>query len=103
MQTSHVVTSVTQRSGGQAVSSQARAICWRLRGTKEEQAICALYPVDSGWLLRIDVDGSLQRAQEFASQREWINAAVSWKNALMEVGWREAASSAPRQPMPIVA
>jgi hypothetical protein len=103
MQSPKVVTSVTQRSGGQAVGTQARAICWRLRGSKDEQAVCGLYPVGTGWLLRIDVDGSLQRAQEFASQREWINAAVAWKSALLEVGWREAASSAPRQPMPIVA
>lgn len=52
------------------------------------EAVCRLVTHPLGWELRLEVGGSVQRAEVCRSHDAALDASARWKAGMMETGWR---------------
>ncbi len=59
----------------------------RTRCGQQLEAACHLLTHDLGWEIRLDVAGSVQRAEVCRSQDTALETSAQWKTAMIEQGW----------------
>lgn len=59
-----------------------------MRGDKKLSAVSKLWTHHFGWEVRLEINGDLQRSELFRSQDDVATAAETWKQAMVEKGWR---------------
>lgn len=52
------------------------------------EASCKLFSHESGWELRLELAGSLQRSQVCGSQDDVLATAERWRTSMLENDWR---------------
>ena len=60
----------------------------KTRGDKTLSAVCKLWTHGLGWELRLEINRDLQRSEVFRSQDDVLTAGETWKDAMVEKGWR---------------
>jgi hypothetical protein len=58
------------------------------RQGKSFEAICHLWTHVFGWEVRLEIDGDLQRSEVCRSKEAVFTAGETWKNAMIEKGWK---------------
>jgi hypothetical protein len=59
----------------------------RQRGERVLEAVCHLLTHQSGWELRLEIGGWLQRSQICSTRDEVLATSDRWKTAMTENGW----------------
>ncbi len=60
----------------------------RSRCGQQLVARCCLMSHPLGWEIRLEIAGSIQRAEVCGSQDEALQTTARWKDAMIEGGWR---------------
>lgn len=75
------------RSAGDAAPVGELFRLHRTRCGQPLEAVCSLLTHSLGWELRLEIGGSLQRAEVCRSQDTALDTSAQWRAGMVETGW----------------